>query len=187
MRHHRTKRTRRRGFTLTEMLIVLGILVALAAMVVPRFLGTQKKTDIQRTQAQIGAFRGALEKYYLDNRGFPTTEQGLAAMLTPPAEEGDESGTSDWDGPYLNSDSLPKDAWKRDFQYAYPPERGRIDFPDIWSAGPDGEDNTEDDICSWTVTAEGSGEDEFGSELDQNLDVDIDVDVSPPPGGMDEY
>ena len=81
-RNHGTKRTRRRGFTLTEMLIVLGILVALAALVVPRFLGTQKKTDIQRTQAQIGAFRGALEKYYLDNRGFPTTEQGLAALLT---------------------------------------------------------------------------------------------------------
>jgi general secretion pathway protein G len=56
-----------------------------------------------------------------------------------------------WDGPYLNSQLIPKDPWGNVYQYEYPPQRGQGDYPDIWSFGPDGEDGTEDDVVSWVV------------------------------------
>lgn len=178
------RRTRHTGFTLTEMLIVLAILVMLMALVVPRFLGAQKKADRQAAQAQVELFRGALERFALDTKNFPTTEQGLQALLSAPGNDSEGSGSnaaSGWDGPYLNKDSIGLDPWKHEFQYAYPPERGTTDFPDIWSFGPDGEDNTADDICSWTVKAEG-GEGQEGEPM-QDRDIDIDVNAGAPPGG----
>jgi general secretion pathway protein G len=165
-----------------EMLIVLAILVMLVALVVPRFLGAQKKADRQATKVQVEALRGALERYALDTRGYPTTEQGLQALMVAPAAS-EESGTAatGWEGPYLNKDEIPTDPWGNAFQYVYPPERGKADFPDIWSYGPDGEDNTDDDICSWSASAEGG--DEMGGEMGEDMDIDVDVDLSPPPTG----
>jgi len=141
-------RTRRppAGFTLVEMLVVLAILVLLVSMVVPRIIGSQKKADINATKTQIGMFKATLERYALDCKKFPTTEQGLEALVSKPADM-DENVA--WDGPYVTGE-IPKDPWGNDYQYAYPPERGTGDNPDIWSYGPDGEDNTEDDICSWS-------------------------------------
>jgi len=174
------RRTRRAGFTLTEMLIVLAILVMLVALVVPRFMGARKKADLQTAQTQIGLLRGALENYYMDVKGFPSTEQGLQALLAAPSDaaEGSEGSVVGWDGPYVNKDAIPLDPWNHDYQYAYPPERGSTDMPDIWSFGPDGEDNTEDDICSWTVAAGGEG----GAEGQPRENLDIDVDVKLPSG-----
>jgi general secretion pathway protein G len=164
-----------------EMLIVLAILVMLVALVVPRFLGAQKKADRQTTKVQIEAFRSALERYALDTRTYPATEQGLDALLTAPADT-EETSVSGWEGPYLNKNEMPTDPWGNAFQYVYPPERGSGDFPDIWSYGPDGEDNTEDDICSWGAASGGEG-DEFGDMGDdENMDIDVDVDLSPPGG-----
>jgi general secretion pathway protein G len=192
MKIRNPRRKDRRAFTLTEMLIVLAILVMLVALVVPRFLGASKKADRQTTETQIGLLRGALERYALDMKDFPTTEQGLQALLSPPAA-GDVEGTSttttsstpsssSWAGPYLNKNELPKDAWGNEYQYVYPPERGSGDFPDIWSLGPDREDNTQDDICSWGGGNAAEG-DEFGAETgeDMNMDVDVDVDLPPEP------
>jgi len=179
------RRTRRSGFTLTEMLIVLAILVMLMSLVVPRFLGARKKADRQATQTQVELFRGALERYALDTKDFPTTEQGLQALLVAPGD-GKEGAVVGWDGPYVNKDTIGLDPWNNDYQYAYPPERGKTDLPDIWSFGPDGEDNTGDDICSWTVAA---GEEGAEGQPKENRDVDVDVKVggsagpkaAPPP------
>ena len=183
MRIFQRRRTRRAGFTLTEMLIVLAILVMLVALVVPRFMGARKKADLQAAQTQIGLYRGALENYFMDTKRFPTTEQGLQALLAAPADAGEGSEGSagsvvGWDGPYVNKDTIALDPWNHDYQYAYPPERGTTDMPDIWSFGPDGEDNTEDDICSWTVAAGG----EAGAEGQPKENLDIDVDVKMPSG-----
>lgn len=167
------RRTRRAGFTLTEMLIVLAILVMLVAMVVPRFLGARKKADLQAAQTQIGLLRGALENYAMETKDFPTTEQGLQALLTAPGD-GEQGSAVGWDGPYVNSDTIGLDPWNNEYQYAYPPERGTTDLPDIWSFGPDGEDNTEDDICSWTTKA---GEDGAEGQPKEDRDVDVDVDL----------
>jgi general secretion pathway protein G len=154
----RDRRTRlaRRGFTLVEMLVVLGIIVLLLALVVPRILGTQKQADISATQAQIKLLRACLQRYAIDMKDFPTTEQGLQSLIESPADL-DENVAARWKGPYTDGGELPKDAWGRDFQYEYPPTQGTGEYPDIWALGPDGEDGTEDDICSWNKEAAGEG------------------------------
>lgn len=166
------RRARRQGFTLMEMLVVLAILVLLVAMVAPRVLGTQKKADINAAKTQVGLLKASLERYALDMKTFPATEQGLQALLEAPADEGtaagdgsegEVAGTTNWDGPYLNSTDLPKDPWGNAYQYEYPPTHGTGDYPDIWSFGPDKEDGTEDDIVSWGKSQEG-GESGAASE-----------------------
>lgn len=150
-------RLRRRGFTLVEVLIVLAIIMAMMALVLPRLLGTQKQADINIATIQIKAFRECLKRYSLDMKGFPDTQQGLAALVSCPADV-NETAAARWKGPYIDAEELPKDPWGNDYQYEYPSTHSS-DYPDIWSFGPDGEDGTEDDICSWssTATAEASG------------------------------
>jgi general secretion pathway protein G len=145
----------RGGFTLVEMLVVLAILVLLVSMVVPRIMGSQKKADINATKTQIGMFKAVLERYALDCKKYPSTEQGLTALVSKPSDLGENMS---WDGPYVNGD-IGKDPWGNEYQYKYPPEKGNGDNPDIWSFGPDGEDNTADDICSWTGGSAGRGGD----------------------------
>jgi general secretion pathway protein G len=129
-----------------EMLLVLAILVALMALVGPRILGTQKKSDISTAKTQLGLLKAALERYSLDMRTFPKTDQGLTALVEKSA---DDDKKRQWDGPYLDTAQLPKDPWNNPYHYEFPPKHGKGDFPDLWSAGPDGEDGTEDDIVNW--------------------------------------
>jgi general secretion pathway protein G len=160
-----------------EMLIVLGILVVVFALAAPRFFGAREKAEKNATKVQILAFQAALDKYRFDTRNYPATEQGLNVLFQKPAES-EESSVNGWDGPYMDKAELPKDPWGNPYQYACPAERGSGEF-DIWSYGPDGEDNTEDDICSWTVSKDGEGgEGDFASD-DSNVDVNVEVgDVS---------
>lgn len=146
---------RRHAFTLLELMIVLVILVLLLAMVGPRLLGTQKKAYIKNTKAQIGIFKTALDSYAAEVGHYPSSEDGLQALLDPPS---DERAAQKWEGPYLDTDMLPLDPWDNDYQYEYPPTNNRRDFPDIWSYGPDGEDGTDDDITNWTGSGGGGGE-----------------------------
>ena len=149
------KKNRRRGFTLLELMIVLVILVLLFAMVGPRLLGTQKQGGYQGRKTQIGNLEAGLNLYAVDMRTFPSTEEGLIAIVESPSEEG---SARRWDGPYLDDDVLPRDPWDNEFQYEYPPSRNVRDFPDIWSLGPDGEPDTDDDIGNWCAVAEGENE-----------------------------
>ena len=137
----------RSGFTLMELLLVMAILVILLGLVAPRFMGTQKKANINAAQSQIGLFKSPLEMYALDMNSYPATEQGLQALVEAP---GDLENPEQWKGPYLDS-SIPTDPWGREYQYEYPPSRKTNDFPDIWSFGPDGEDGSEDDIGNWSA------------------------------------
>lgn len=172
----------RRGFTLTELLIVMAILVLLVSLIGPRLLGSKKKADINAVKTQIGMFQSALERYAVDMNTFPSSEEGLAALLALPSSDGSEassedSGTSDnattegtssessgtsWDGPYLKSETLPGDPWGKAYSYEYPPTHNKINLPDIWSFGPDGQENTEDDVVSWTGDG-GDGSDRSSS------------------------
>lgn len=137
----------RAGFTLIEMLVVLAILVLIMSMVGPRILGSRKKANVNAAKSQIGMLRASLETYEVDMKGFPSTEQGLVALIESPESEG---GKSAWDGPYINKSALPKDPWGREYQYEYPPTHGKdSNYPDIWSLGEDGEDSTDDDVVSW--------------------------------------
>jgi general secretion pathway protein G len=138
--------TRRTGFTLIELMIVLIILVMLFAIAGPRLLGTQDKADIKGTMAQMGNMESALKLYAVDMRNFPNTDDGLASLIKPPA---DEAKARKWDGPYLDDEVVPADAWGQPFVYEYPPVNGGRDFPNISSVGKDGESETEDDIVNW--------------------------------------
>jgi general secretion pathway protein G len=162
----------RHGFTLTELLIVMAILVLLVSLVGPRLLGSKAKADINSVKTQIGMFQASLERYAIDLNRFPTSEQGLAALIAAPSADstgatgGDSAGTdrlelegddaaaggssSAWDGPYIKTETLPKDPWGNTYRYEFPATHNKLNVPDIWSLGPDGQENTEDDIVSWT-------------------------------------
>ena len=137
---------KRSGMTLLEILIVLSIMAVLIAIIAPRILGSQKKADIKATRLQLSNIEEALKLYAADNRTFPNTEEGLVSLLQAPS---DEKRSKNWDGPYFDGEDIPVDPWGNEFKYEYPSTHGSRDFPDIWSFGPDGEENTDDDIFNW--------------------------------------
>jgi len=150
------KRRCREAFTLLELMIVLVILVLIIAAVGPRLLGTQKKGEINVTKIQIANFEDALKTYHVEMRSFPSTEDGLQALLEPPS---DERAARKWAGPYLDEE-IPLDPWGNEYQYEYPPTHNQRDFPDIWSYGPDGEPDTDDDIVNWSQSSGEQGDEE---------------------------
>ena len=153
----------RRGFSLLELMIVLAIMVLLAGLVLQRLLGQQKKADVQATQSQIAGFKSSLEFFATDLRSFPSTEEGLKALVSVPE---DEARARKWSGPYM--EELPVDPWGNEYNYEYPPTNGSKDFPNIWSNGPDGESGTEDDIKNWTSdeSSEESGSGGSGDDFE---------------------
>lgn len=156
------KKLKRSGLSLLEVMIVLIILVGLMAVVGPRLLGTQKKADIRTAQLQIGNVVSALKLYSADMRGFPTTEEGLEMLIRPPE---DEALARNWSGPYLEDGKLPVDPWGSPLQYEYESlaegadmrmdgDRVEIDFPRIFSLGPDRQPGTADDISNRAAEGE---------------------------------
>lgn len=141
----RNKNRNRRGFTLLELLIVVGILVMLAAFALPSLLGTQKQAQQDAATAQIAEFENVLRTYQVQNGALPTTEQSLRALLEKPESK---PVPKRWAGPYLTSDNT-NDPWGNPYQYAYPGEHNGAKKPDIWSLGPDAEDGTDDDVVNW--------------------------------------
>jgi general secretion pathway protein G len=133
--------TSRAGFTLIELVVVMIILVLLAALVTPRLLGRAEQGRRAATIAQMSILEGELQKYAVDNGRFPTTEEGLEALVKEP------SSAKHWRGPYLTDAIMPKDGWQNDFGYEAPGKEDR-DY-DLWSSGKDGESGTDDDIKSW--------------------------------------
>lgn len=133
----------RAGFTLIELLMVVIIIGILAAIAVPKFVGLGKKTSIKAAIAEIRVIGSALDRYEMDNQMFPTTEQGLKALIEKPTSS---PVPKDWSGPYLSEDI--NDPWNLPYQYLYPSQNGRIDY-DLWSWGPDGQEGTADDVTNW--------------------------------------
>ncbi|NBB79615.1 MAG: type II secretion system major pseudopilin GspG [Verrucomicrobia bacterium] len=139
-----TLRSRTAGFSLIEILIVIALIAVLATVTIGNldnvFGGQQEKVaDIFVNQtAKIG-----LTPYKLDMGNYPTTEQGLQALIRPPAGK-----EANWDGPYL--EEIPLDPWKNPYQYKFPGSKninGARGY-DIWSHGPDGTESA-DDIGNW--------------------------------------
>jgi len=137
----------RGGFTLVEVLLVLVILVIIASLAVTAYGPIQKKAFIKAANTQIKAFKTPLQAYRLDIGDFPSSSQGLEALLAPPSDLPNENK---WFGPYLDSITVPKDPWDNPYGYEYP-GKNQEEWPDIWSFGPDGQDGTEDDIGNWMV------------------------------------
>jgi general secretion pathway protein G len=117
------------GFTLVELLVVVAIIAVLVSYVGPRYLAQLGKSETGAARAQIDAFEKALEHYRIDTGKFPSTEQGLAALVRQPA------GEARWAGPYLKKD-VPLDPWGRAYEYRAPGGSGK-DF-ELLSRGRDG-------------------------------------------------
>jgi len=135
----------KRGFTLLEVLLVVAILVMLAALIVPNLGGTQDTAAEKITGLRIKKVEQALEAFKLDCLRYPTTDEGLTALLEKPE---DETIETKWKGPYggLAADDM-KDNWGRDLVYASPGEHNESRY-DLSSPGLDAEDD-EDDIKNW--------------------------------------
>src|SRR5919206_3640767 len=121
---------RQNGFTLLELLVVIAIIGLLAGYVAPRYFSQVGKSEINVAKAQIDALEKALDQYRLDTGHYPSTELGLAALVTRPATE------PKWAGPYLRKD-VPLDPWGKPYVYKIPGEKGG-DF-DLLSYGKDGQ------------------------------------------------
>ena len=131
------------GFTLIELMLVIVIIGALAAMVVPRLVGRSEEARIGAARADLkGNLSLALRLYEVDNGRYPASEQGLTALMTkptgPPIPE-------NWKCPYIEQE--PLDPWKRPYVYRYPGTHPPRDY-DLLSLGPDGKES-EDDITNW--------------------------------------
>lgn len=138
-----TRRHGEAGFTLMEMLVVLGIIALLAALVAPQVVRYLGRARVESAAVQINNISSALELYYLDVGAYPPAETGLEALLEAPAD------APGWDGPYLKKASGLKDPWDRPYLYRYPGEHGSFD---VYSHGRDGQPGGEDeaaDVTSW--------------------------------------
>ena len=123
--------SRSRGFTLIEVMVVVVILGLLAAIIVPRVMSRPDEARVVAARADIAAINQALKLYRLDNTFYPSTEQGLAALVQRPTTQ---PAPGNWkQGGYL--DRVPKDPWGREYQYLNPGVRSEID---VFSLGADG-------------------------------------------------
>jgi general secretion pathway protein G len=132
------RNSRRRAFTLMEVLLVLAILVILGSFVTVGYLRLQQNANRDAARGQIGMLEGAVQHYALDVCTCPTTAQGLLALREAPS---DLKNVAKWAGPYLNKE-VPLDPWEQQYQY----EQLSAEEFKIWSIGPDGQSGSEDDI-----------------------------------------
>jgi general secretion pathway protein G len=138
----RTSDLRGRGFTLVELLLVLVILSILASVVVINVYKRPEQARIAAAKADISAIDTCLEAFNMDCGRFPTTEEGVNALIEQPSD------VKNWQGPYLKK-GLPKDPWGREYQYCRPGQHNTDSF-DLWSNGPSGQQGTDDYISNWT-------------------------------------
>jgi general secretion pathway protein G len=118
------------GFTLIEMLVVITIIAMIMALVAPRVLNYLSESKTKAAKIQIESFSSALDLYYLDEGHYPTTSEGLVALVQRP------ENSPTWNGPYLKGGFVPSDPWGRPYVYRSPGDHGAYD---IVSYGPDGQ------------------------------------------------
>jgi general secretion pathway protein G len=133
---------RRRGFTLVEIILVVAIIMTLVGLVGPRLASKAKSAKKNATKIEIHNVKTALGNFEVNVGRFPSTAEGLAALVERPSEVAE----SQWEGPYM--DTIPKDSWGNAFRYVQPSEKKNKDY-DLISGGPDGKlDTAEDNITN---------------------------------------
>ncbi len=146
----RVQRGLRRGFTLIEVMVVVAILAILAAVVVPRIMDEPAKARQAKVKQDIRAIESALDLYKLDNYRYPTTEQGLEALVEKPG--GGPEPENYKEGGYLRQ--LPEDPWGNPYKYQNPGEHGEIDIYSLGADGSPGGEGPNADIGNWNVDSQ---------------------------------
>ena len=133
---------RQLGFSLLELLVVLAIMGLLMSLVGPQVLNQLGGAKSKTAMIQIKDFEQALEMYSLDVGNYPSTMDGLEALIKKP------SGADGWNGPYLKGD-IPKDPWKKEYFYKFPGEHAEFDITSYGKNGTPGGDKEDTDIKNW--------------------------------------
>jgi general secretion pathway protein G len=143
-RAHAGKRQNQRGFTLVEMLVVITIIGLIMGLIGPRVLNYMSESKVKTARIQIQSFGSALDLFYLDAGRYPSTAEGLAALVRP------TGGLSGWAGPYLKGGNVPNDPWNNPYVYRSP---GLHAPYDIISYGSDGQEGGTDLAADITAAA----------------------------------
>src|ERR1700742_4919552 len=141
------RRADQEGFTLVEMLVVITIIGLIMGLIGPRVLNYLSESKVKAAKIQLQSFAGALDLFYLDAGRFPSTSEGLAALVkqTP--------GVSAWNGPYLRGGNVPNDPWSHTYVYRSPGEHGPYDIMSYGSDGQEGGSGIAADITLDNNTA----------------------------------
>jgi general secretion pathway protein G len=149
MKKIRQKKNNQAGFTLIEFMVVIIILGFLAALAIPRFMGESDKARQGIAKTQIVSLETALKMYKLDNGSYPTTEQGLQALVEAPTVG---NLPKNWrKGGYMEKGKVPKDPWKNDFIYVCPGSHGDLDLTSLGADGEPGGEDFDKDINNWEL------------------------------------
>jgi len=144
MQHKQLTRTNNQhGFTLIELLVVLVILGLLAGLVGPQVLRYTGSAKSDTAKLQIEELGAGLDLYHLEIGRYPTTDEGLKALVEQP------TGLNKWNGPYLKKKNIPTDPWGNDYHYKYPGEQGVYDLYSLGNDNMDGGEGNDADIVSW--------------------------------------
>jgi general secretion pathway protein G len=138
---------KKRGFTLVEIMVVVVIIGLLAALIGPRLVGQSEAAKITAARTQIKNFEQALELFHLNNGFFPTTNQGLAALISKPTMPPEPKNYQS--GGYLKARAVPRDPWGNDYMYICPGENGDYDIISFGSDGREGGQGGAADISNW--------------------------------------
>lgn len=146
MKHYTSKKSLRRGFTLIELIVVIVILGILAALIIPKIIGRTSDAKVGAAKTDLATLSSALSQFRLDTGRYPTTEEGLNALVTPPSDVADKVK-----GSYIAK--LPKDPWGNDYIYKYPGDSGSDSYI-LESYGSDGAEGGTGDAAD--IQAEGN-------------------------------
>ncbi|MFS8039326.1 type II secretion system major pseudopilin GspG [Xanthobacter sp. AM11] len=142
-RPRRRRRAAQAGYTLVELLVVITIIGLIVALVGPRVLNYLGDSKVKTAKIQIQGFSSALDLYYLDAGRYPSSAEGLGALVQRPG------GVATWNGPYLKGGTLPNDPWGKAYLYRAPGEHGPFDIVSLGADGQEGGTGNAADITSW--------------------------------------
>jgi len=131
------------GFTLLELLVVLGIIAMLAGIVGPQVMKHMGESKIKAAKVQIEDLSSTLDMYKLDLGSYPTSEEGLKALIESP------DSSKRWNGPYLRKSKIPLDPWQNEYHYVSPGEHGKFDLSSWGADGKEGGEGEDQDLVSW--------------------------------------
>ena len=131
------------GFTLLELLVVLGIIAMLAGIVGPQVMKHMGESKTKAAKVQIEDLSATIDMYKLDVGRYPTTNEGLNALIESP------NTAKRWNGPYLQKSKVPLDPWQNEYHYLSPGEHGKFDLYSYGADGKEGGEGEDQDVVSW--------------------------------------